>query len=82
MKLAGDYGLSDIVRALQGNFSCQSVTKNSRGKPLPKENSHVRLELFFLRFEIYPDRVDVYRTETGDTGTETLIKLGTIALSE
>lgn len=82
MKLAGDYGLSDIVRALQGNFSCQSVTKNSRGKALPRENCHVRLELFFLRFEIYHDRVDVYRTETGETGAETLIKLGTIALSE
>lgn len=81
MKLAGDYTLEDLTRALQGNFGCQSVTKTAKGKPLPQAERHIRLELFFLRAEIYSDRVDIYRSDMGESGSERLTKLCSIPVS-
>lgn len=65
MQLSGDYSVNDLVRTLQGNFSCQSVSKNSKGKALDPKDQHIRLELFFVRFEIYKDKVVIYRNDDG-----------------
>ena len=46
MKLSGNYSLDDLVRALQGNFSCQSETDKT------DSHEYVSVEYFFLRAEI------------------------------
>lgn len=63
MKLSGNYQISELARVFQGNFGCQSVNKNSKGRTLPSENQHIRLELFFIRFEIYKDKVIIYKID-------------------
>ena len=73
MQLSGDYTLQDLVQTLQGNFSCKTITKSSKGSALPREKCKTVLELFFVRFEIYSDRVEVYRQDNG-----TLTKLCTL----
>ena len=74
-RLSGEYSAEDLVRAFQGNFSCQSVTRNSRGAPLPESERHIRLEYFFIRAEIYKDRIEIYKSDSTD-GTQKLTKLG------
>ena len=78
-KLAGHYAVEDLIRALQGNFACQSVTRNSKGEELDEDKKHIRLELFFVRAEVYSDKVVLYKSENGDGG-EKLTKLGEIQL--
>lgn len=79
-KLSGNYSVEDLIRTLQGNFSCQSVTRNARGKALPDDQKHIRLELFFVRAEIYSDKVVLYKSENGD-GVEKLTKLCELPVS-
>lgn len=79
MKLSGDYSSDDLVRAFQGNFSCMYVTKNSRGKPLSESEKHIRVEYFFLRADIYKDRIEVYRIEYDNY--DKLIKLCEIPIA-
>lgn len=74
-RLSGEYSVDELVRAFQGNFSCQSVTRNSRGTPLPESERHIRLEYFFIRAEIYKDHITVYKSDSTD-GTQKLTKLG------
>lgn len=80
MKLAGNYTLDDLVRTFQGNFNCTNVTRNSHGKPLASELQHIRLELFFVRLEIYSDKVIIYKTETTN-GTEKLTRICTLPVA-
>lgn len=79
MKLGGEYSFDDIKRTFQGNFGCQSVTKDQRGNDLG-DGSYVRLELFFLRIDFYPQKhyVDVFRVDTSGTGENKLVKICTI----
>ena len=81
MKLSGDYDPKELVRALQGNFSCQRVTKNSKGKPLPLEEQKISLELFFLRIDIFPvmGSVDIYAVNEDESGQKKLKKLVTLS---
>lgn len=82
MKLSGNYSFEDLARTLQGNFSCQSVTKNSNGKPLG-ENSRITLELFFLRIDIFYEKnspeIKVYSVSEDQNGQKLLKPLVTIA---
>ena len=55
MKLNGLYDFKQLVQALQGNFGCTDITKNSHGKEL--DDKFVRLELFFLAFEVHYTQV-------------------------
>lgn len=66
MRLSGEYDIKELARTFQGNFSCESVVKDGKGNSLPEAQRHTRLELFFLGVEIYADRVDIYRTGSGD----------------
>ena len=81
MKLSGNFSLEDLVRTFQGNFSCQSVTKNTKGKPLTDEE-HITLELFFLRADIYPKKkpalVKIYSVSEGQNGEKLLTPLVTL----
>lgn len=81
MKLSGDYDVKELVRALQGNFSCQTRDKNSKGKPLPADEQCVRLELFFLCIEFYKStgEVKIYTIEEDENGTKKLTPLCTVA---
>lgn len=74
-RLSGDYSPDDLVRAFQGNFSCQSVTRNSRGTPLPESERHIRLEYYFIRAEIYNDRIAIYKSDSTDW-SQKLTKIG------
>lgn len=79
MKLSGQYSLDDLVRTLQGNFLCQSVTKDGRGKLLDESKQHVVLELFFLRFEFYNNKeVKVYKISEDENGTKKLTPIVTL----
>lgn len=80
MKLSGNYNLEDLVRTLQGNFSCQTRDKNAKGKPLPAEEQCVRLELFFLAFEFYKatNQVKVYTLSEDDNGVKKMTPLCTL----
>lgn len=80
MKLSGDYDVKELIRALQGNFSCQYVTKNSKNKPLPLEEQKITLELFFLHIEIFPvtGEIIVYRVADDPNSTKKLVKLVTL----
>ena len=71
-RLSGDYSPDDLVRAFQGNFSCQSVTRNT---PLPESERHIRLEYYFIRAEIYKDRIAIYKSDSTD-GSQKLTKIG------
>lgn len=81
MKLSGNYSVDDLIRALQGNFNCQSVTKNAKGKTLDAADQHIRLELFFLRFELYKDKVVIYKSTT-EGGNEKLERIGSIPFAQ
>lgn len=79
MKLSGQYSLDDLVRALQGNFLCQSITRDGRGKLLADDKQYVALELFFLRFEFYNNKtVKVYKVSEDENGTKKLSPLVTL----
>lgn len=80
MKLSGEYDIKELVRALQGNFACQRVTKNSKGKPLPPEEQKVVLELFFLHIEMFPTtgQMVIYAISEDDSGVKKLNKLMTL----
>lgn len=80
MKLSGDYDIKELVRTLQGNFSCQRVTKNSKGKPLPPEEQKIVLEHFFLRIELFPKtaQMDIYTISEDDSGVKKLNKVMTL----
>jgi hypothetical protein len=79
MKLSGQYSFEDMVRTLQGNFLCQSVTKDGRGKLLDESKQHVVLELFFLRFELYNNKeVKVYKISEDENGTKKLTPIVTL----
>lgn len=79
MKLSGQYSIEELVRALQGNFLCQSVTRDGRNKLLAENKQHVALELFFLRFEFYKDKtVKVYQISEDENGTKKLSPLVTL----
>lgn len=79
MKLSGQYSLDDLVRTLQGNFLCQSVTKDGRGNPIDESKQYVALELFFLRFEFYNNKeVKVYKISEDENGTKKLTPLVTL----
>lgn len=80
MKLSGHYTLEDLVRTLQGNFSCQYITKNSKGKALAEADQHIRLELFFVRFEIFKTRVEIYKSDSTGDG-EKLTKICTLPVA-
>lgn len=79
MKLSGKYSFEELSRALQGNFSCQQVTKNSRGEQLG-DNEYVSMELFFLRFDFYPKKnvTKIYTVSEDAYGQKTLKPLVTI----
>ena len=79
MKLSGQYSLDDLVRTLQGNFLCQSVTKDGRSKLLDESKQYVALELFFLRFEFYNNKeVKVYKISEDENGTKKLTPIVTL----
>lgn len=80
MKLSGEYDVKELVRALQGNFSCQRITKNSKGKPLPLEEQKIVLEHFFLHIEMFPvtGQVVFYTITEDDSGVKKLNKLMTL----
>lgn len=80
MKLSGQYQIDDLVRAFQGNFSCMYVTKNSRGKPLSESEKHIRVEYFFIRADIYKDRIELYRIEYDNY--DKLVKLCEIPIAK
>lgn len=71
MQLSGNYSHEDLARVLQGNFSCREFTKDSKGKPLPDDKQYIRLELFFLAFEIYPHAHKVIVLKITDDGKGT-----------
>lgn len=80
MKLSGEYDIKELVRALQGNFSCQRVTKNSKGKTLPLEEQKIVLEAFFLHLEIFAvtGEVVIYTISEDDKGTKKLSRVVTL----
>lgn len=80
MKLSGEYDIKELVRALQGNFSCQRVTKNSKGKVLPIEEQKIVLEAFFLHIEIFAVTAEIviYTISEDDKGTKKLSKVMTL----
>jgi hypothetical protein len=79
MKLSGQYSFEDLARTLQGNFLCQSVTKDGRGKTIDESKQHVVLELFFLRFEFYNNKeVKVYKISEDENGTKKLTPIVTL----
>jgi hypothetical protein len=79
MKLSGQYSFEDMSRALQGDFLCQSVTRDGKGKLLPEDKQYIALELFFLRFEFYKDKtVAVYKIEEDKNGTKKLVPMMTV----
>ena len=75
MKLSGNYSLDDLVRAIQGNFSCQSETD--------KTDSHefISLEYFFLRAEIdsTKNEVRIFGISEDKYGAKRLKPLVTLA---
>lgn len=83
MKLSGNYSIEDLQRTLQGNFSCQEFTKDSKGKPLPEEKQYIRLELFFIALEIYPKRgeVVILKIKDDDKGSTQLTPLFSVKKS-
>lgn len=79
MKLSGQYSFEDMSRALQGDFLCQSVTRDGKGKLLPEDRQYIAMELFFLRFEFYKDKtVVVYKIEEDKNGTKKLVPMVTV----
>jgi len=80
MKLSGEYDIKELVRALQGNFSCQRVIKNSKGKVLPIEEQKIVLEAFFLHIEIFAVTAEIviYTISEDDKGTKKLSKVMTL----
>ena len=79
MKLSGQYSFEDMCRALQGDFLCQSVTRDGKGKLLPEDKQYIAMELFFLRFEFYKDKtVKVYKIEEDKNGTKKLVPMMTV----
>jgi hypothetical protein len=80
MQLSGEYGLDELVRTLQGNFSCQKVTKNSKGKTLPLEEQKIVMELFFLHVELIPVKgiIEIYSISDDEKGVKKLNKLMTL----
>ena len=79
MKLSGQYSFEDMSRALQGDFLCQSVTRDGKGKLLPEDKQYIAMELFFLRFEFYKDKtVKVYKIEEDKNGTKKLVPMVTV----
>lgn len=79
MKLSGQYLFEDMCRALQGDFLCQSVTRDGKGKLLPEDKQYIAMELFFLRFEFYKDNtVAIYKIEEDKNGTKKLVPMMTV----
>lgn len=79
MKLSGQYSFEDMCRALQGDFLCQSVTRDGKGKLLPEDKQYIAMELFFLRFEFYKDNtVAIYKIEEDKNGTKKLVPMMTV----
>lgn len=79
MKLSGQYSFEDMCRALQGDFLCQSVTRDGKGKLLPEDKQYTAMELFFLRFEFYKDNtVAIYKIEEDKNGTKKLVPMMTV----
>lgn len=81
MKLSGNYSHEELARALQGNFSCQEFTKDSKKKPL--DDPYIRLELFFVAIEIHPEtgKLVISKIKDDDKGTTELTPLLTIESS-
>lgn len=81
MKLSGNYSHEELARALQGNFSCQEFTKDSKKKPL--DDPYIRLELFFVAIEIHPEtgKLVISKIKDDDKGTTELTPLLTIKSS-
>lgn len=80
MKLAGNYSFEDLRRTLQGNFSCQLVTKDSRGHWLDEKDQRVTLELYFIRVDMYPNRNEIVissvsEDESGQKNLKTIMTL-------
>lgn len=68
-----------MCRALQGDFLCQSVTRDGKGKLLPEDKQYIAMELFFLRFEFYKDNtVAIYKIEEDKNGTKKLVPMMTV----
>lgn len=75
MKLSGNYSLDDLVRTLQGNFSCQSETDKTDG------HEFISVEYFFLRAEIdsTKNEVRIFSVSEDQYGTKRLKPLVTLA---
>lgn len=82
MKLSGNYTHEELSRALQGNFSCQEFTKNSKKKPLA--DPYIRLELFFIAMEIHPvtKKVVISKITDDGKGTTELTPLLTVSADD
>ena len=81
MKLSGNYSTDDLIRTLQGNFSCTHVTKTAKGKALDAADQHIRLELFFVRLEIFKDKVVFYKFDSTGDG-EKLTEICTLGVAK
>ena len=79
MKLVGEYGLRDIINALQGNFGCTNVTTSKSGAEL--SDKFYRLELFALSIELHyteSKRLEVYRIDESQNGKKGYVPLLTL----
>lgn len=79
MKLSGNYSLEDLVRTLQGNFSCREFTKTANGKLLDSDKQYIRIELFFVAVEIYHKAstpcIKIFKIKDDEKGTTELYPL-------
>ena len=79
MKIAGHCTLQDIINALQGNFGCTDNRKTKNGTEL--DDKFIRLELFFLSFEIHytvSKRLEIYRIDEDKNGSKGYVPLLTL----
>lgn len=79
MKIAGNCTLQDIINALQGNFGCTDIRTTKNGTEL--DDKFVRLELFFLSFEIHYSqsrRLEIYRISEDRNGSKGYVPLLTL----
>ncbi len=79
MKLAGNYPLQSLINAFQGIFGCTDVRTTKDGIEL--DDKFVRLELFFLSFEIHYSesrRLEIYRISEDRNGSKGYVPLLTL----
>lgn len=79
MKLAGNYILQSLINTFQGNFGCTDVRTTKDGTEL--DDKFIRLELFFLSFEIHyseSKRLEIYRISEDRNGLKGYIHLLTL----